>query len=123
MPGVPRGLQVVRGTSYHLRNRGHNREVLFRDEDDYRHFLRIVVALSWPIRAAALSLLSDAQSLPYAGGLRNSQGPIDLDGRPVAGLGAFLQSSVRLCGALVSGPFQKPRGGRGELFSQLRALH
>jgi putative transposase len=42
MPRVPRRLQVVRGVCYHLMNRGHNREVLFRDDDDYRHFLKLL---------------------------------------------------------------------------------
>ena len=39
---MPRRLQVVRGAYYHLMNRGHNREVLFRDDDDYRSFLNLL---------------------------------------------------------------------------------
>jgi len=35
-------LQVVRGTFYHLMNRGHNREVLFRDDEDYQRFLDVL---------------------------------------------------------------------------------
>ena len=42
MPRVPRHLQIVRGCYYHVMNRGHNREVLFRDDDDYKHFLKLL---------------------------------------------------------------------------------
>ena len=42
MPRVPRRSQVVQGTYYHLMNRGHNREVLFRDDVDYRYFLTLL---------------------------------------------------------------------------------
>jgi putative transposase len=42
MPRTPRRQQQAQGAYYHIMNRGHNREVVFRAEDDYAHFLDLL---------------------------------------------------------------------------------
>ena len=42
MPRVPRSLQWPEGTCSHLKNRGHNREEVFTDDEDRRAFLDLV---------------------------------------------------------------------------------
>ncbi|HZU38672.1 MAG TPA: transposase [Gemmataceae bacterium] len=42
MPRVPRQAQQATGCYYHVMNRGHNREVVFACDEDYRYFLDLV---------------------------------------------------------------------------------
>jgi putative transposase len=42
MPRIPRVQQYRYGAYYHLMNRGHNREVVFRSDDDIAYFLKLV---------------------------------------------------------------------------------
>jgi putative transposase len=42
MPRIARCQQHQLGAYYHLMNRGHNREVLFRVDDDFTHFLKLL---------------------------------------------------------------------------------
>ena len=39
MPRTPRKQQWTEEACYHVMNRGHNRERIFGDDDDRRHFL------------------------------------------------------------------------------------
>jgi hypothetical protein len=45
MPRVPRRRQWTEAACYHVMNRGHNREVVFADDDDRRHFLGSLVTV------------------------------------------------------------------------------
>lgn len=42
MPRLPRRMQWAREACYHLMDRGHDRQPIFADEDDYRAFLGLV---------------------------------------------------------------------------------
>jgi hypothetical protein len=42
MPRIARRQQDVLGSYYHLMNRGHNREVVFRTDQDHAYFLELV---------------------------------------------------------------------------------
>jgi REP element-mobilizing transposase RayT len=42
MPRVPRRRQWTEAACYYVMNRGHNREVVFADDDDRRHFLNLL---------------------------------------------------------------------------------
>lgn len=42
MPRVPRRRQWTEAACYHVMNRGHNREVVFADDDDRGHFLALL---------------------------------------------------------------------------------
>ncbi len=42
MPRTPRWMLLTRDAAYHVMSRGHNREAVFADPDDARHFLRLL---------------------------------------------------------------------------------
>jgi putative transposase len=42
MPRLPRWMQLARDAAYHGMARGHNRETLFADADDFRYFLGLL---------------------------------------------------------------------------------
>src|SRR5438105_3012059 len=42
MPGRPRQQQRTPTAYYHVMNRGHNREVVFRDDEDHAYFLELL---------------------------------------------------------------------------------
>jgi putative transposase len=42
MPRKPRGIQLTGQVAFHVLSRGHNREAVFGDELDFRHFLGLV---------------------------------------------------------------------------------
>ena len=42
MPRKPRRLQWVESACYHIINRGHNREVVFADDEDRHTFLALL---------------------------------------------------------------------------------
>ena len=42
MPRAARRYQLSQTACYHVMNRGHNRETLFRDDDDFRYFLALL---------------------------------------------------------------------------------
>ena len=42
MPRVPRQQQVAHGASYHVMTRGHNREVVFRTDEESIYFLHLL---------------------------------------------------------------------------------
>ena len=44
MPRTPRKQQWTEEACYHVMNRGHNRERIFGDDDDRRHFLGLLRA-------------------------------------------------------------------------------
>ena len=42
MPRKPRGMQLADRVAYHVMSRGHNREAVFGETGDFRHFLRLL---------------------------------------------------------------------------------
>ena len=42
MPRKPRWLQLADDAAYHVMSRGHNRETIFGDGHDHRHFLKLL---------------------------------------------------------------------------------
>ena len=42
MPRIPRQQHCATSAYYHVMNRGHNREMLFRDAQDCQHFLALL---------------------------------------------------------------------------------
>jgi putative transposase len=42
MPRKPRGMQLAERVGYHVMSRGHNRETVFGDAGDLRHFLGLL---------------------------------------------------------------------------------
>jgi putative transposase len=61
MPGLARGQQSSPAASYHVRNRGHNREVVFADDQDHADFLDLLARYRqrFPVRPYHYCLMSN----------------------------------------------------------------
>ena len=83
MPRIPRTKLWTDAACYHVINRGHNREIVFTDEQDFLYF-KTLLARYCPLPNSSLPLLPHEQPFSFVAATRAAADSIFIHGRHVA---------------------------------------